>query len=160
VENQQNELESWLNKYEGEVDEMLAKNGAGQGMELGGPDQERERTYKLAEKLGERLEDMGRDLGSMIEEINAANAGLSKTTKADEPVSLTFSCLWTKMMADILDPTDHADRPDSELPSQPVASHRSRYRGSASKGNCGAEGESGPWLSRNEWTQRHRQRCC
>ncbi len=90
VENQQNELESWLTKYEGEVDEMLAKNGAGQGMELGGPDQERERTYKLAEKLSERLEDMGKDLGSMIEEINAANAGLSKTTKADEPVSPNY----------------------------------------------------------------------
>jgi nuclear pore complex protein Nup62 len=160
VENQQNELESWLTKYEGEVDEMLAKNGAGQGMELGGPDQERERTYKFAEKLGERLEDMGRDLGGMIEEINAANAGLSKTTKADEPVSLTFSCLWTRTMADILDPTDHADRPNSELPSQPVASHRSRYRGSASKGSCGAEGESGPGLSRNEWEERHQQRCC
>jgi nuclear pore complex protein Nup62 len=88
VENQQNELDSWLTKYEREVDEMLKKDGAGSGMELGGPDQERERTYKLAEKLGERLEDMGRDLGTMIDEINAANAGLSKTTKADEPVSL------------------------------------------------------------------------
>jgi nuclear pore complex protein Nup62 len=88
VENQQNELESWLNKYEGEVDEMLNKSGAGQGMELGGPDQERDTTYKLAEKLQERLEDMGRDLGSMIEEVNAANAALSKTTKVDEPVSL------------------------------------------------------------------------
>lgn len=87
VENQQNELESWLTKYEGEVDDMLAKSGAGQGMELGVPDQERERTYKLAERLGERLEDMGRDLTSMIEEINAANAGLSKPNKADEPVS-------------------------------------------------------------------------
>ena len=88
VENQQYELDSWLSKYEGEVDEMLAKNGAGPGMDLAGPDAEREKTYKLAENLNERLDDLGRDLGTMIEEINAANAGLSKTTKADEPVCL------------------------------------------------------------------------
>lgn len=88
VENQQNELEAWLNKYENDVDEMLAKDGPTQN-ELGGPDLERERTYKLAEKLGERLDDMGRDLQSMIEEVNAANAGLGKSSKADEPVSVT-----------------------------------------------------------------------
>lgn len=87
VENQQNELDAWLNKYESDVDEMLAKDGPAQN-ELGGPDQERERTYKLAEKVGERLDDMGRDLQSMIEEVNAANASLGKSNKADEPVSL------------------------------------------------------------------------
>jgi len=86
VENQQNELESWLTKYEHDVDEMLVKEGANPS-ELGGPDQERERTYKLAEKLSERLDDMGRDLESMVEEVNAANASLSKHGKADEPVS-------------------------------------------------------------------------
>lgn len=97
VEAQQNELESWLAKYEGEVEEMLGKDGVGRGqvMELGmgsGPDQERERTYRLAEKLAERLEDMGRDLGGMVEEVNKANAGLSsRGMRADEPV-----CLWWK----------------------------------------------------------------
>ena len=75
VENQQNELDAWLSKYEADVDEMVAKQTAVSSDEIGGPDQERERTYKLAERLGERLEDMGRDLESMIEEINAANAG-------------------------------------------------------------------------------------
>jgi nuclear pore complex protein Nup62 len=86
VENQQNELESWLTKYEHEVDEMLAKNGPSQ--DVGGPDQERERTFKLAEKLDERLDDMSKDLESMIEEVNAANASLNRNSKADEPVSL------------------------------------------------------------------------
>lgn len=85
VENQQNELESWLSKYENDVEEMLAKDGATQS-EVGGPDQEREKTYKMAEKLGERLEGMGRDLESMVEEVNAANTSLSKHTKSDEPV--------------------------------------------------------------------------
>lgn len=92
VENQQNELESWLAKYENDVEEMLAKDGASQS-EVGGPDQERERTYKLAERLGERLDDMGKDLESMVEAVNAANASLSKHTKSDEPVSLDLTDL-------------------------------------------------------------------
>ena len=86
VENQQAELESWLSKYEADVDEMLAKENSNPA-EVGGPDQEREKTYKLAEKLSERLDEMGTDLEAMVEEVNAANAGLSKTGKADEPVS-------------------------------------------------------------------------
>jgi nuclear pore complex protein Nup62 len=93
VENQQTELESWLTKYENDVDDMLAKDNANPS-ELGGPDQERERTYKLAEKLGERLEEMERDLGSMVEEVNAANTSLSKNGTADEPVRhVSPSCM-------------------------------------------------------------------
>lgn len=87
VENQQAELESWLTKYENDVEEMLAKDSTNPS-ELGGPDQERERTYKLAEKLGERLDDMEHDLESMVDEVNAANASLNKSGKADEPVSI------------------------------------------------------------------------
>jgi hypothetical protein len=43
-------------------------------------------SYKLAEKLSERLDEMGKDLTSMIEEVNGASSTLSKTNKADEPV--------------------------------------------------------------------------
>lgn len=43
-------------------------------------------SYKLAEKLSERLDDMGKDLTSMIEEVNGASSTLTKTNKADEPV--------------------------------------------------------------------------
>lgn len=86
VENSQSELEAWLTKYENDVDEMLAKDSATPS-ELGGPDQERERTYKLAEKLGERLDEMEKDLGSMVEEVNAANASLSRNGKGDEPIT-------------------------------------------------------------------------
>lgn len=109
VEGQQEELGSWLDRYEREVDEMMSKQ-VGPGETLQGPDQERERTYvssllmtltgsrniitnsgviyryKLAEKLSERLDEMGKDLTSMIEEVNGASATLSKTSKADEPV--------------------------------------------------------------------------
>lgn len=89
VEGQQEELSSWLDRYEREVDEMMSKQ-VGPGETLQGPDQERERTYKLAEKLSERLDEMGKDLSSMIEEVNGASATLSKTSKADEPVSSTL----------------------------------------------------------------------
>ncbi|WEW58941.1 FG-nucleoporin nsp1 [Emydomyces testavorans] len=86
VEGQQDELSSWLDRYEQEVEALLSKQ-VGAGDSLQGPDQERERTYKLAERLSERLNDMGQDLTSMIEEVNSASANLSKTTKADEPIS-------------------------------------------------------------------------
>lgn len=86
VEGQQEELSSWLDRYEREVDEMMSKQ-VGSGEALQGPDQERERTYKLAEKLSGRLNEMGKDLSSMIEEVNNASGTLSKTNKADEPIS-------------------------------------------------------------------------
>ncbi|OQD66479.1 hypothetical protein PENPOL_c004G10296 [Penicillium polonicum] len=86
VEGQQDELSSWLDRYEREVDEMVTKQ-VGPGESLQGPDQERETTYKLAEKLSERLDEMGKDLTSMIEEVNGASSTLTKTNKADEPIS-------------------------------------------------------------------------
>lgn len=86
VESQQDELAAWLDRYEGEVDEMFQRQ-VGQGESLQGPDQERERTYKLAEKLTDRLDDMGKNLSSMIDAINDASTTLSKTSKADDPVS-------------------------------------------------------------------------
>jgi nuclear pore complex protein Nup62 len=43
--------------------------------------------YNLAEKLSDRLDEMGKDLGSMIEEINDASSSLNKNSKADDPVS-------------------------------------------------------------------------
>ena len=84
VENDQRELEAWIDNYERQVDEMTANQG-GQGDGLTGPDQERERTYKLADQLMARLNDMGKDLTSIIEEINDASSNLSKS-KADDPV--------------------------------------------------------------------------
>lgn len=111
----------------------------------------------MAEKLGERLEDMGRDLGTMIEEVNVANAGLSKATKADEPVCFK---LYTRPVQNgrfanlsILLPPDHANRPHPQLPSQPTTSHRPRHRRSPGKSQCCAEGESGAELCRIEWKQ-------
>ncbi|KAI9876875.1 MAG: FG-nucleoporin nsp1 [Pleopsidium flavum] len=86
VEGQQEELGGWLDRYEREVEEMTSRQ-VGQGEGLQGPDQERERTYKLAEKLSERLDEMGKDLTSMIEEINGASSMISKNSRADDPIS-------------------------------------------------------------------------
>lgn len=52
--------------------------------------------YKLAEKMSEKLEEMGKDLGEMIEEINSASAALNKNSKADDPVSSTSTRQWEK----------------------------------------------------------------
>ncbi|KAL8766505.1 MAG: hypothetical protein Q9209_006721 [Squamulea sp. 1 TL-2023] len=83
VENDQNELESWLDRYEKEVDQMISN----QSDSFHGPDLERERTYQLAEKLSSRLDEMGKDLSSMVEEINDASSSLNKNSKADDPLS-------------------------------------------------------------------------
>lgn len=88
VESQQEELESWLDKYEAEVDSMFNRD-IGRNEQLGGPDQEREKTYKLAEKLTDRLDEMGRDLSKMIKEINDISGSLSNGNKPDDPVSLS-----------------------------------------------------------------------
>lgn len=88
IESQQEELESWLDRYEGEVDSIFAKQ-IGHGDQLTGPDQEREKTYKLAEKITEKLDDMGRDLAKMIKEINDISGTLSKGNKPDDPVSVS-----------------------------------------------------------------------
>lgn len=86
VESQQAELEIYLDRYEKEVDEMWTKQ-IGSSEQLGGPDQERERTYKLAENVTDRLEEMGKDLGKMISEINDISGSLNKGNKPDDPVS-------------------------------------------------------------------------
>lgn len=95
VESQQDELTAWLDQYEAQLEELFKKQQLGSGGEqkaaggVGdglGPDQERERTYKLAEKLTDRLDEMGKDLAKMIKEINDMTGTLSKGSKPDDPV--------------------------------------------------------------------------
>lgn len=96
VESQQNELEAYLDKYEGEIDRLFEQQ-IGSSEQLSGPDQERERTYKLAENVTDRLDEMGKDLGKMISEINDISGSLNKGNKPDDPVSafqvMTFKSL-------------------------------------------------------------------
>ena len=104
VESQQDELTAWLDQYEAQLEELFKKQQLGSGSSSGeqkaandgglGPDQERERTYKLAEKLTDRLDEMGKDLTKMIKEINDMSGSLSKGSKPDDPVCLFLSfCL-------------------------------------------------------------------
>lgn len=88
VESQQEELGAWLDRYEQELDELYAKQGVNLAREeqITGPDQERERTYKLAEKLTDRLDDMGKDLTKMIKEINDMSGSLGRGGMSDDPV--------------------------------------------------------------------------
>lgn len=44
--------------------------------------------YQLASRLSERLDEMGKDLSGMIEEINDASSTLNKHNKGDDPVSV------------------------------------------------------------------------
>lgn len=86
VEGQQQELEMYLERYEQEVDAMIKDQVRGrEGLQ--GPDQERERTYKLAEKVSDRLNLLNQDLTAMIDEINATSQTLSKTNTQDDPLS-------------------------------------------------------------------------
>ena len=117
VESDQETLELWLDHYEKEVDAMMASQQGGQGETIAAPDQERERTYvtpsqflkvilkkarryQIASKLSERLDEMGKDLTTMIEEINDASSTLSRTGKADDPVSLLPAFIFQVTMAD------------------------------------------------------------
>ncbi|PHH83642.1 hypothetical protein CDD82_6088 [Ophiocordyceps australis] len=86
VESQQDELEAWLDRYESEVQDMFSKQ-SGPGEQLSGPDQERERTYKLAEKMTQQLDEKSRDLSKMVKEINDISGTLSKGVKAEDPLS-------------------------------------------------------------------------
>jgi len=86
VGSQQDELSSWLDRYEREVEEMFSKQ-VGPGEQLAGPDQERERTYTLAERLTDRLDEMSKDLTKMIREINDISGSISKGSKPDDPLS-------------------------------------------------------------------------
>lgn len=47
-------------------------------------------SYKLAEKLQDRLNELNKDLTEMIEEINTTSQTLSKSGKPDDPVSFVL----------------------------------------------------------------------
>jgi nuclear pore complex protein Nup62 len=139
VEKQQDELEGWLTRYERDVDEMMTKNSVGQG-EMGGPDQERERTYKLAERLGERLDDMGKDLVGMIEEVNSVTAGISRSGGRDEPVCFLYFAFEYVGVVLTLFETDYADRQDSQFTSHAAARDRPGDGGATGQSRVGTKG--------------------
>jgi nuclear pore complex protein Nup62 len=144
VESQQEELGSWLDRYEEDLNELFAKNAGGApGEQVAGPDQERERTYKLAEKLTDRLDDMGKDLAKMIKEINDMSGTLSKGSKPDDPVRLLPSHMPTGccVMKNLTRVTVDANCPRPQRAPVAIAVDRQQRCGSAGQGFGGPEGE-------------------
>lgn len=140
VESQQDELAQWLDRYEADVEDLFSKR-VGDGEHVAGPDQERERTYKLAETLTVRLDEMGKDLGKMIKEINEMSGSLSKGGKTDDPVCY-FSLCGYGLTSGLL--TRRIVEPDcacAERASQPAAVDRQQCCRAAGQGDGGAEGE-------------------
>lgn len=129
VESHQAELESFLDRYEKEVDDMYSKQIGG-NEQLAGPDQERERTYKLAENLTDRLDEMGKDLGKMITEINDISGSLSKGNKPDDPVRrmIPLACFFISLdrMANHGSPVAQPNRSRAQRPppAAPVDRHQ------------------------------------
>ncbi|KAF2638348.1 hypothetical protein P280DRAFT_82536 [Massarina eburnea CBS 473.64] len=98
MEENQQELDTYLDRYEKEIDNLMKTHGvSGRTDGLRGPDQERERTYKLAEKLQDRLNELNKDLTEMIEEINNTSQTLSKTGKPDDPLTKVVRVLNTQL---------------------------------------------------------------
>lgn len=86
LESEQEELGITLDYYESQIKDFFdAQFGSQEGMQPA--DQEREKTYSLAEKLNETLIGMEGDLGEMIKAINKAGATINKTSNADDPLS-------------------------------------------------------------------------
>ncbi|KAF1973659.1 hypothetical protein BU23DRAFT_464003 [Bimuria novae-zelandiae CBS 107.79] len=99
IEANQTELDFYLDRYEKEIDQMMQMHGVGgRGDGLRGPDQERERTYKLAEKLQDRLNELNKDLTEMIEEINTTSQTLSKSGKPDDPLTKVVRVLNSQLV--------------------------------------------------------------
>lgn len=87
VENAQEELEQWLERYERDAAEMSSRLG-GDGAS-GGVDVERERMYRLAERVTGKLDELNGDLSEVIGEINDVGAKLTKAKQGEDPVSLS-----------------------------------------------------------------------
>lgn len=143
VESQQEELEAWLNRYETEVHDMFAKQ-MGPGEQLAGPDQERERTYKLAEKLTQQLDEKSRDLSKMVKEINDISGTLTKGAKCEDPVRRASARLWCATVhADGKTCTAEPDCARTEQPPHPATVDRRALVGLAGQGCCCAKVKRG-----------------
>lgn len=92
--------------------------------------------------MSEKLDEMGKDLGEMIAEINSASSALNKNSKADDPVSFVITREIENILADLGDKKAIASRQNIEQPSDSVTRDRSRYCSIASENSCGAKKQS------------------
>lgn len=107
--------------------------------------------YKLAEKLSERLDEMGKDLISMIEEVNGASSTLSKTSKANEPVRPLPLPYYT--YSSRTDDIDLPNRPHPQLAPIPTATHRHEHNRAPGQGQRGAKSRPVAFVAVRAWIQ-------
>ncbi|QNP96298.1 Nucleoporin NSP1 [Yarrowia lipolytica] len=81
VGKQQDDLESLLTGYEEEASRLLGDLAGTDGLQP--VDQERENAYNLAEDLGIKLESMGGNLSSVIEEVNKISNDINNFHRDD-----------------------------------------------------------------------------
>ena len=75
LEASQNDLGYLVGEYESQIDALLP--GVMQSVNLTSADVERERSFALAEKLNGQLDDIAKNLGAMITELNASSGGMA-----------------------------------------------------------------------------------
>lgn len=85
INRQQDDIEALLDTYEAQAQELLSDLAGPDGLQP--VDQEREKSYRLAEELNEKLESMGNNLGTVINEINDVSTDLTGTKTDDDPLT-------------------------------------------------------------------------
>lgn len=93
VEQQQAELNALLDAYEAQRKDLLQSAGAQPRGDVGTADVEREKAYSLAESLNAQLDDMSRNLVSMIEEVNQMTAPSGSSTSTRDLVDASPQAL-------------------------------------------------------------------
>lgn len=73
LESSQSELGYLVEQYESQLETLLPSTTG--GLSLTSADVERERSYALAETVNGQLDDISKNLGAMIDELNANNTG-------------------------------------------------------------------------------------
>ncbi|KAJ6264408.1 hypothetical protein Dda_0554 [Drechslerella dactyloides] len=92
VVGQQEELAAALELYEKQVDDIFQTQiGGPEGMQPA--DQEREKSYLLAEKLDKQLDIMSKNLGNIITDINNATSTINKTSNTEDPLATIVKIL-------------------------------------------------------------------
>ena len=83
IEMQQTELDNVLSRYEKECEDLFDNTDQQDrdstisigGLGLGPADSEREKSYKVAENVNDQLDDLSRNLSTMIDEVNLLSGG-------------------------------------------------------------------------------------
>lgn len=85
INRQQDDIDALLETYESQANELLADLAGPDGLQP--VDHEREKAYRLAEDLDEKLGGMSSSLSTVINEINDVSSNLEDTKTDDDPLT-------------------------------------------------------------------------